>query len=79
MRLVGLVETADGVESYPRGSRDRLFVIYGQDAEGLRLGERPWVAQWCATEQGARDLLPLWERHGGEWTILPVRYEPGQG
>jgi len=69
------VTMPDGtIDTFARyGDSDR-FVIVGRDGVGVRKGERPWVAQWCATEQGARNVLPDWQRYGGEWTILPVSY-----
>jgi hypothetical protein len=62
------------VETYARWGDSAKFVVFGRDAAGVRKGERPGVAQWCATEQGARNVLPDWQRYGGEWVILPVTY-----
>lgn len=72
---VASVTTSDGsVKAYGRWGVSSKFVVFGRDAVGVGKGERPGVAQWCATEQGARNVLPDWQRYGGEWVILPVVY-----
>jgi hypothetical protein len=72
---VASVTASNGsVETYGRWGDSSKFVVFGRDAAGVRKGELPGVAQWCATEQGARNVLPDWKRYGGEWVILPVTY-----
>jgi hypothetical protein len=69
------ITTEDGtIETYKRHGNSERFVIFGRDAAGVRKGERPIVAEWCASEQGARNVLPDWQRYGGQWAILPVTY-----
>lgn len=74
---VASVTLPDGrTETYLRQGTRSHFVVFGRDAVGVRRDEKPGVAQWCASAEGAFNVLPVWQRYGGEWTILPVEYTP---
>lgn len=69
------VTAPDGtIENFNRYGNGQRFVIFGRDAVGIRKDQRPFVAQWCASEEGAHNVLPDWQSDGGEWMILPVTY-----
>lgn len=61
-------------KTYTRHGTTAQFVVYGLDAVGVRRCELPGVAQWCANERGAQNVLPNWTKYGGQWLILPVTY-----
>ncbi|MGV7701653.1 hypothetical protein PJN16_10055 [Mycobacterium kansasii] len=72
--LASVVTSTGSIETYSRQGNRAHFVIFGRDAVSVRTSKQPWVAQWCASERGARTALPEWQRYGGEWMILPVAY-----
>lgn len=72
--LASVVTSTGSIETYSRHGNRAHFVIFGRDAVSVRTSKQPWVAQWCASERGARTALPEWQRYGGEWMILPVAY-----
>lgn len=80
MDCTASVELPDGTtETYTRHGDSAHFVVFGRDALGVRRQEKPAVVQWCASADGAFNVLPEWQRYGGDWTILPVAYTPASG
>jgi len=70
-----IVTLPDGTtRTYPRHGTTAQFVVYGRDAIAVRKNEPPGVAEWCANEPGAQNVLPYWKKFGGEWSVLPVTY-----
>lgn len=70
------VTCPDGTtRTYNRHGDSSRVVVFGRDAKGVRKQEQPYVAQWCANADGAQNVLPEWQRFGGEWSILPVAYD----
>lgn len=76
MEWMASVRLPDGtIETYRRYGDSAHFVVWGRDAVGVRKGEKPFVAEWCASAEGAFVVLPSWQRYGGEWTVLPVDHK----
>lgn len=61
-------------KTYTRHGSTAQFVVYGRDAVAVRKSEPAGVAEWCANQTGAQNVLPYWQKFGGEWLILPVSY-----
>lgn len=59
MDCTASVELPDGTtETYTRHGDSAHFVVFGRDALGVRRQEKPAVVQWCASADGAFNVLP---------------------